>query len=45
MEFADGSERTVEYNPGTAVLIKAPIEHNAVNVGDVDIRVMEIEYK
>jgi quercetin dioxygenase-like cupin family protein len=45
MEHADGSERDVHYVPGTAVAIKAPVEHNATNVGDVDIRVMEIEYK
>ena len=37
--------RDVDYVPGKAVMIKAPVEHNATNVGDVDIRVLEIEYK
>jgi quercetin dioxygenase-like cupin family protein len=45
LEHADGTERTIDYAPGTAVRINAPVEHNATNVGDVDIRVTEIEYK
>ncbi len=45
LEHADGTERTVEYVPGTAAAISAPVEHNAVNIGDVDIVVTEIEYK
>ena len=45
LDHADGSMRDVDYVPGKAVMIKAPVEHNATNVGDVDIRVLEIEYK
>ena len=42
---ADGSTREVDYTPGVARAVSAPVEHNAINVGDVDIVVMEIEYK
>ncbi|MEK9662423.1 MAG: cupin [Alphaproteobacteria bacterium] len=45
LEFADGSVKEIDYVPGTAKLYSAPIEHNATNIGDVDIRVLEIEYK
>lgn len=45
MQFADGTDRTIHYVPGTAVAIPAPVEHNAINAGDVDIVVTEIEYK
>lgn len=45
LEHSDGTERTIEYVPGKAATITAPIEHNAINVGDVDIMVTEIEYK
>ncbi len=45
LENADGSTREVDYSPGTAHAISAPVEHNAINVGDVDIVVLEIEYK
>lgn len=45
LDYADGSTRDVDYVPGTASSIEAPVEHNATNVGDVDIRVLEIEYK
>jgi quercetin dioxygenase-like cupin family protein len=45
LEHADGTERTIDYVPGTAATIHAPVEHNAINVGDVDIVVTEIEYK
>jgi quercetin dioxygenase-like cupin family protein len=42
---ADGRVYTIDYMPGTQRYIEAPVEHNAVNVGDVDIEVLEIEYK
>ena len=45
LKYADGSEKTVDYVPGTARMNPAPVEHNATNIGDVDIRVLEIEYK
>lgn len=45
MEHADGSTREVDYTPGVARAISAPVEHNAINKGDVDIVVLEIEYK
>jgi mannose-6-phosphate isomerase-like protein (cupin superfamily) len=44
-DHADGSTREVDYTPGVAKAVAAPVEHNATNVGDVDIVVMEIEYK
>jgi len=44
-EHADGSTREVDYSPGVARAVSAPVEHNAINIGDVDIVVMEIEYK
>ena len=45
LKNADGSENTIVYVPGTARMHRAPVEHNATNIGDVDIRVLEIEYK
>ena len=45
LDYADGSEKTIDYIPGSTHLNQAPVEHNATNVGDVDIRVLEIEYK
>lgn len=45
LDFADGTARDIDYVPGTAMTIEAPVEHNATNVGEVDIRVLEIEYK
>ncbi len=45
LQHADGSTREVDYTPGVARAVSAPVEHNAINVGDVDIVVLEIEYK
>ena len=45
LDFADGSTRDIDYQPNTTMALKAPLEHNAINVGDVDIVVLEIEYK
>lgn len=42
---SDGKDYTIDYKPGTQRYIQAPVEHNAINVGDVDIEVLEIEYK
>lgn len=44
-DYDDGSTREIDYTPGVAVAVKAPVEHNATNVGDVDIIALEIEYK
>jgi quercetin dioxygenase-like cupin family protein len=45
LEGADGTERFIDYQEGRAISFSAPIEHNATNVGDVEVRVLEIEYK
>ena len=42
---ADGSEKPVEYENGHALAWRAPIEHNATNVSNEEVRVLEIEYK
>lgn len=44
-EFADGSVQEFDYTPGAARYVPAVIEHNATNVGDCELRVLEIEYK
>jgi len=44
-DYADGSTREIDYTPGVAVAVSAPVEHNAINAGDVDIIALEIEYK
>lgn len=45
LDYADGSVREIDYAPGVALAVSAPVEHNAINVGDVDIIALEIEYK
>jgi quercetin dioxygenase-like cupin family protein len=45
LDYADGSVREIDYTPGVAMPVSAPVEHNAINVGDVDIVALEIEYK
>ena len=42
---ADGSARMVDYTPDVANYRQAPIEHNARNVSDEIVKVLEIEYK
>lgn len=42
---ADGTARMVDYTPGVTNYRQAPIEHNARNVSDVIVKVLEIEYK
>ena len=43
--FADGTGKDFNYEPGTSTSYKAPVEHNAVNTGDTDIIGYEIEFK
>jgi quercetin dioxygenase-like cupin family protein len=45
LEFADGSTKEFDYTPGGVLVGPAPVEHQATNVGDVDIVSLEIEYK
>jgi quercetin dioxygenase-like cupin family protein len=45
LDYADGSVLEINYTPGVAMPVSAPVEHNAINVGDVDIIALEIEYK
>ena len=45
LQNADGSEKRVEYEDGRTLAWAAPVEHNAVNVSDVEVRVLEIEFK
>ena len=45
LQGSDGSETHVEYENGRTVSWTAPIEHNAINISDVEVRVLEIEYK
>tara|TARA_R110002110_G_scaffold5407_8_gene27999 strand:+ start:20627 stop:20974 length:348 start_codon:yes stop_codon:yes gene_type:complete len=45
LQAADGSEKQVDYEDGRTMSWTAPIEHNAVNISDVEVRVLEIEYK
>ena len=45
LQALDGSETHVDYEDGRTVSWTAPIEHNAINISDVEVRVLEIEYK
>ncbi len=45
LENRDGSIKIVDYENGRAAKYEAPIEHNATNTSDVEVRVTEIEYK
>lgn len=45
LELAGGGEMFIDYEDGHARAFSAPIEHNATNVSDVEVRVLEIEYK
>ena len=45
LENRDGNIKVIDYKDGYAAGYSAPVEHNATNVGDVEIRVTEIEYK
>ena len=37
LDYVDGTSLDIDYSPGVALSVKAPVEHNAINVGDVDI--------
>ena len=43
--FAEGTSKDFDYEPGTTSAYQAPVEHNAVNTGDTDIIGYEIEFK
>ncbi len=45
LQGADGIEKRVEYENGRTLAWSAPVEHNAINISDVEVRVLEIEYK
>lgn len=45
LDYADGTEREVDYAPGGTLSGSAPIEHNAISVGEEAIVSIEIEYK
>ena len=45
LDYADGSEREVDYALGGTLTGSAPVEHNAISVGDEAIVSLEIEYK
>ena len=45
LQGSNGSEAHVYYEEGRTVSWTAPIEHNAINSSDVEVRVLEIEYK
>ena len=45
LENRDGTVKVIDYEDGRAAAYSAPIEHNATNISDVEVRVTEIEYK
>ncbi len=45
LEDRDGNIKIIDYQDGQAAAYSAPIEHNARNISDVEVRVTEIEYK
>jgi quercetin dioxygenase-like cupin family protein len=45
LDNSDGTELEIDYTPGVALSVKAPVEHNAINVGVEKIIALEIEYK
>ena len=45
LENADEDVRRIDYVEGQARSYAAPVEHNATNISDVVVRVIEIEYK
>ncbi|MDB4225428.1 MAG: cupin [Alphaproteobacteria bacterium] len=44
-EFVDGSTKEINYVPRTTSIVRAPLEHNAVNTSDIDVVALEIEFK
>ena len=45
LQGSDGSETHVDYEKGRTVSWTGQIEHNAINISDVEVRLLEIEYK
>jgi len=45
LENRDGTVKVIDYEDGRVAAYSAPIEHNATNISDVEVRVTEIEYK
>lgn len=45
LQGLNGKETHVNYEAGNTVAWTAPIEHNAINISNVEIKVLEIEYK
>lgn len=44
-EFPDGTTKEINYIPKTTSLVKAPLEHNAINTSNEDVVALEIEFK
>ncbi|MBT4204045.1 hypothetical protein N9560_00095 [Hyphomicrobiales bacterium] len=44
-EFTDGSTKEINYIPRTSSIVRAPLEHNAINTSDIDVVALEIEFK
>ena len=45
LESQDGEIKYVDYENDRTAAYSAPIKHNATNVSDEEVRVIEIEYK
>ena len=45
LENRNGNIKIIDYKDVYAAGYSAPVEHNATNVGDEEIRITEIEYK
>jgi len=45
LQGSDGNETPINYEEGRTVAWAAPIEHNAINISDAEVKVLEIEYK
>ena len=45
LEDREGNIKIIDYVDGKAAAYKAPIEHNAKNISNEEVRVTEIEYK
>ena len=45
LENRDGTVNVIDYKDGHTAGYSAPIEHNAKNISDEEVRVTEIEYK
>ncbi len=44
-EFPDGATKEIDYVPRTTSIVKAPLEHNAINTSSKDVIALEIEFK